>query len=312
MPLFQEEPGGLKPIAKADFDDEKTLQRLIEKNLDVVFKCRFVATEFATGQLHAGRIDTLALSEDDNPVIIEYKRAPSSDLLNQSLFYLAWLHDHHGDFEIAAQKRLGANVTIDWTEIRVICIAPTYKKYDLHAVQMMGANIELWTYRRFANGSLFLEEVVQQVEPSASSVASPQTKNPIMVAAGKKAALTRATATWTFEGHVAGKPEEIKTLALDVQQFMTELDSSVEESPKKLYVAYRTAQNIVCMEVQKQKLVLFVKLDPKKHAGPPNISRDVSDIGHFGTGDLEITVRTSEDLELAKPYLRLAYQKVGG
>jgi predicted transport protein len=312
MPLFQQESNTLKPITKADFDDEKTLQKLIEQNLDAVFKFRFVASEFPTGQLHAGRIDTLALSEDNNPVIIEYKRVASSDLLNQSLFYLAWLNDHHGDFVIAAQKRLGADVVIDWAEIRVICIAPTYKKYDLHAVQVMGANIELWTYRRFANGALFLEEVLQQVDAPAATPPSPQEKNPVMVAAGKKAALTRATATWTFEEHIVGKPDGIRALALDVQQFMTDLDSSIEESPKKLYVAYRTAQNIVCMEVQKQKISLFVKLDPKRYPGPPGISRDVSDIGHFGTGDLEINVRTKEELETAKPYLRLAYEAVGG
>ena len=55
------------------------------------FKCRLVAMEFSTGAQHAGRIDTLALSEDNNPVIIEYKTVESSDLITQSLFYLAWI-----------------------------------------------------------------------------------------------------------------------------------------------------------------------------------------------------------------------------
>ena len=54
--------------------------------------------------LHAGRIDALALSEEDNPVIIEYKKVESSELINQSLYYLNWIQDHKGDFEIAVQK----------------------------------------------------------------------------------------------------------------------------------------------------------------------------------------------------------------
>src|SRR6266571_9082622 len=58
-----------------------------------VFNCRFVASEFSTGAQHAGRIDTLALSEDNNPVIIEYKKVKSSELINQSILYLAWLND---------------------------------------------------------------------------------------------------------------------------------------------------------------------------------------------------------------------------
>lgn len=52
----------------------KDLQTLIENNLITVFNCRFIASEFSTGAIHAGRIDTLALSEDNNPVIIEYKK----------------------------------------------------------------------------------------------------------------------------------------------------------------------------------------------------------------------------------------------
>jgi predicted transport protein len=134
----------------------------------------------------------------------------------------------------------------------------------------------------------------------------------VMVAAGKKAAITRATSVWTFDGHLSNKPDAIRDLALEVRQFMVDLDSAIEEAPKKQYVAYPTSQNIVCMEVQKQKILLTVKLDPKKNSGPHGISRDVSEIGHFGTGDLEITVRTKADLDLAFPYLQMAYEKIGG
>jgi predicted transport protein len=256
-----------------------------------------------------GRIDTLALSEDGNPVIIEYKRVASSELVNQSLFYLSWLHDHHGDFEIAVQKALGPAVSIDWSDTRVICLAPNYKRYDLLAVQMMGANIELWTYRLFANGSLYLEEVLQKGVPQSPPDAG---KNPIMVEAGKKAAATRATANWTFKKHIEGKSAHIRSLVLALQEFMLGLDPSVEEAPKKYYVAYRTTQNIASVETQQKKVLLFLKLDPKVVPGPPGMSRDVTKIGHFGTGDLEITLKTLEDLEVAKPFIQKAYERIGG
>jgi predicted transport protein len=310
MPLFGMVKGSLNAVTQSNFKDEKSLQRLIEQNLGVVFNCRLVATEFSTGQQHAGRIDTLALSEDDNPVIIEYKKVESSELITQSLFYLAWLRDHHGDFEIAVQKALGPKTVVDWSDIRVICIAPNYKKYDLHAVQMMGANIELWSYRLFANDTFYLEEVFQR--SVALSGQQQGVKNPVMVAAGKKAAITKANASWTFQQHIENKPAAVRDLALAVQEFMMGLDPSMEEAPKKLYVAYRTTQNIVCMEVQKQKLLLFLKLDPKKVPGPNGLARDVSDVGHFGTGDLEVTIRTMADLESARPFLVQAYENVGG
>src|SRR4051812_9798870 len=115
MPLFQLTKGKLAAVPQANFIAERDLQTLVERNLGVVFNCRLVASEYPTGAQHAGRIDTLALSEDNNPVIIEYKKVESSDLINQSLFYLAWLSDHHGDFELAAQKALGFKTEVDWS-----------------------------------------------------------------------------------------------------------------------------------------------------------------------------------------------------
>ena len=121
MPLFEQNAGQLVLAEQSNFALEKDLQSLIEQNLETVFSCRFVATEFSTGAQHAGRIDTLGLSEDGNPVIVEYKKVESPGLINQSLYYLNWIADHRGDFELAAQNALGQAVTVDWSDVRVIC-----------------------------------------------------------------------------------------------------------------------------------------------------------------------------------------------
>src|SRR5215510_10677392 len=101
MPLFHIEDRKLSIAKPINFEKEKEIQALIENNLEIVFNCKFIESEFSTGAEYAGRIDTLALSEDNNPVIIEYKKAASSELINQSLFYLSWIKDHRGDFQVA-------------------------------------------------------------------------------------------------------------------------------------------------------------------------------------------------------------------
>ncbi len=83
-------------------------------------------------------------------------------------------------------------------------------------------------------------------------------------------------------------------------------------SPKKFYVAYKTSQNIVCMEVKQQRVILYLKVDPKAVAGPNGVSRDVSNVGHYGTGDLEVSVKGISDLEAVKPFIQMAYERVGG
>jgi predicted transport protein len=313
VPIFDIVGEQLSAVRQENFALEKDLQKLIEDNLGTVFGCRFVATEFSTGAQHAGRIDSLALSEDDNPVVIEYKKVESSDLINQSLFYLSWLYDHKGDFELAAQNTLGSDVKVDWSGVRVICIAPNFKKYDLHAVQMMGAPLELWKYRLFSNNSLYLEEVFQASRSSIPSLPdSNGSKNPVMVEAGKKAALTRATGVYTFEERLGGKGEEIIEMAYAIRDFVLGLDPSIEEVPKKLYVAYKASQNIVCVEVKGKTIKLFLKLKSDDvPAGTVNY-RDMTSIGHFGTGDAEFTIQTLQDFEGVKPFITQAYNKVGG
>ena len=133
-----------------------------------------------------------------------------------------------------------------------------------------------------------------------------------MVAAGKKAAAARAAGSYNFEQHLAGKPESMWNLAVAVNDFITGLDPAIEVAPKKFYVAYKTAQNIVCMEVKQKRVLLYLKLDPKSVRGPKGISRDVTDVGHYGTGDLRISLKSPSDFDASKPFIQMAYEKVGG
>ncbi|CAN5574373.1 hypothetical protein BH10PLA1_BH10PLA1_11950 [soil metagenome] len=214
---------------------------------------------------------------------------------------------------MAARKKLGTSIEISWDEIRVICIAPGYRKFDLHAVKVMGANIELWQYRLFANNSIYLEEIFRKDSGASENSAWPGTgKNPVMVEAGKKAAATRLQGIYTFEKHLENVPNETREIVNDIRQFVLDLGESVEESPKKLYVAYKLAKNFVCVEVHQKWVTLFLKLDPAELSPFPANARDVAKIGHYGTGDLELIIKSRKDVELAKQYIKDAYEAVGG
>ncbi len=313
MPLFQRDKQKLEMIRPTKFSNEKELQTLIEANLYEMFSCHFVATEFSTGSVHGGRIDSLALSEENNPVIIEYKVVESSQLVNQSLYYLSWINDHQGDFEIAVQKAFPSKkIEIDWSNIRVICIAPDYKKYDLHAVKMMGSNIELWQYRYYENGALFFEEIYKRSIVSSAKIESFSNKNPIMVEAGKKAALTRASGIYSFEKHLDKIEKSKQNLVISLQDYILGLDEAIEEVPKKYYVAYKVSQNFACMEVHKNNILIYLKINPDTVENMQSNCRDMRDIGHYGTGDFEIRISNDEDVENAKEFISLAFNNIGG
>lgn len=314
MALFKITQDKLTLCKPINFNLEKELQILVESNLETIFSCRFVATEFPTGSAHSGRIDTLAISEDGNPVILEYKKVESSQLLNQSLYYLNWILDHRGDFQVAANKAFNNEVEIDWNDIRVICLAPGYTKYDLHAAQVMGASIELWQYKLYDDGSFYIEEIFRRnSETNAnSSTVSDNGKDPKMVAAGKKAAITRATGSYTVDEHLEKMSESSRLVAEQLREFILSIDNNIEEIPKKFYLAYKTTKNFVCLQTRKNKIHLYLKIHPSEISTLPENARDVSEIGHYGTGDFELTISNAIDAEAAEPFIRKSYENVGG
>jgi len=301
MPIFNMNDGQLSTISLTDFATERELQRLIEVNLEVTFGCSLVASEFSTGSVHSGRIDTLALSEDGNPVIIEYKKVASASLINQALFYLDWIKDHHGDFEIAARQKLG-EVPIDWAAIRVICLAPQYDNYSVHAVRHMSAGIELWRYRYFANNTLELEEVfrstqARNVRTSAEPEAIVDTKVVELPA-------------YTIEAIQAKGSPETLDLFERVHEHLLSLDDAIDVVPKKLYIAYKLARNLACIEIQRKKVV--ITLNRKAYDNMPSNFLDVTNVGHWGTGDVEIHVSNEAELVTALQGISEAYKLAGG
>lgn len=61
LKLFSLHAGTAKQLPASSMALEKSLQTLIEKNLETFLGVRFLATEHRTGARHAGRIDTLGL-----------------------------------------------------------------------------------------------------------------------------------------------------------------------------------------------------------------------------------------------------------
>ena len=51
MALFHKDKDHLSLIKQSKFKNEKELQTLIERNINTIFNCRFVATEFPTGPI---------------------------------------------------------------------------------------------------------------------------------------------------------------------------------------------------------------------------------------------------------------------
>jgi len=53
---------------------------------------------------------------------------------------------------------------------------------------------------------------------------------------------------------------------------------------------------------------IYLKVDPSSIELEDGFTRDVRNVGHFGTGDLEVTMKNHEDLERAKDLIIQSYE----
>jgi predicted transport protein len=295
--LFHLQADSARELRAESVDIEKSLQELMEQHLESFLGVRFLATEYVTGKTHGGRIDTLGLDDNNCPVIIEYKRALNENVMSQGLFYLDWLMDHKGEFELQVLRKLGAEFAekIDWSGPRLLCIAGDFSRYDEYAVLQIPRNIELLRYRRYG-GDLLLLELVR----AGASV--PNTRRP----QGNEIAKKKQTPDLAAETDAQSK--SLQDVWETMKAFLLALGDDVLMRELEHYVAFRRLKNFVCVKVRSKDLQIWLKLDPSSIALEEGFTRDVSQIGHAGTGDLEIRIQTAADLERAQPLLLRSYQ----
>lgn len=298
--LFRLTAGNATELSGRAAAIEKQLQSLIEAQMPAFLGVRFLASEYATGKTHKGRIDSLGVDENNCPVIVEYKRHSNENVINQGLFYLDWLLDHQAEFRWLVMETLGKDVAeaIDWAGTRLLCIAADFTRYDQHAVQQIPRNIELLRYKLF-DDDLLLLELVNAVSVSDVTAAKPGTEQSQQPKSGSK--------DKSFDEQYAGALPATREVYDALAAHVLALGDDVVERRLKLYTAFRRLKNFVSVVMYPNKMLVMLKVDPDTLALEEGFSRDVREIGHWGTGELELTLRTLADLDKAKPLLDRSY-----
>ncbi|OME76919.1 DUF91 domain-containing protein [Paenibacillus sp. FSL A5-0031] len=298
--LFNINGGEVTELEGKSVAVEKSLQTLMERHLEAILGIRFLATEYSTGKTHGGRIDTLGIDENNAPVIIEYKRSTNENVINQGLYYLDWLLDHKAEFTLLVMKKYGNDVAelIDWSTTRLVCIAGGFTKYDGHAVQQINRNIELYSYKQFGDELLMLDLV------NATTAQDVEFDKVKQVPASNK------TSEKTVTEYLAQSDAVLKNRYEAIRAFLVALGDDVQEKTLKHYIAFRRIKNFACIEVHPQmgRITIYIKVNPESIDIEPGFTRDVRKIGHYGTGELEITINNDEQLEKAKSLLLKSYE----
>lgn len=286
--LFRTINGTVEELEGTSVQLEKSLQTLIEQNLDTLLGIRFLVSEYSTGKTHGGRIDTLGIDENGCPIIIEYKRALNENVINQGLFYLDWLMDHKADFRWLVMDRVGKEQAenIEWAASRLLCIAGSFTNYDEHAIKQIPRNIELIRYRRYGDDYLLLE----LVNATTASIASPSSV-PVI-------------STGDYSDIVGQTSKDVRDLFEALKASLFALGDDVQMKVLKNYIAFTRIRTFAYVRVrlQLQQVIVDVNVDPDSIILEP----DFTYVGQDKI--LRIRIKNAADLEKAQPLLLKSYE----
>ncbi len=261
MPLYQIDANNLKPIKKTEFKYERDLQKLTENNMEEVFNLKFVASEF---QLDNLRIDTLAFNEETNSfVIIEYKKSKNYSVIDQGYSYLSLLLNNKAEFVLKYNQKFNTNYgkeDIDFTQSKIMFIAPNYTTYQLKSIEFNDLAFELWKVTKYSNNTVLYDKL--NISENKASIKEVKTTN-------KKEDVNKEIIKYTEEMCFNNKPDNIKELYENLKERILNEFEDIEIVATKLYIVFKTSNKIIIsIEAFKGQLKGWINLKNTKLINP--------------------------------------------
>lgn len=87
------------------------------------------------------------------------------------------------------------------------------------------------------------------------------------------------------------------------------LSANVKREFKKMYIAYKLDTNFVDIIVNKASLTLNINIGYDEVNDPKEICTDISGVGHWGNGDVSVSVEHSDEIDDAMEIIQQAFEK---
>jgi uncharacterized protein with ParB-like and HNH nuclease domain/predicted transport protein len=118
----------------------------------------------------------------------------------------------------------------------------------------------------------------------------------------------KETVIYTIETHEHLKGDILK-LYNALKKRILNIDSSVREEYKKLYIAFKSSTNFVDIIPQKARLVLSLNIDFADVIDPKGLCKDVTDLGRWGNGDVEVAFSNLNQIDDIMDLIQQAFDK---
>ena len=300
MSLYNLVNDSLNYIKEEPFKLEKEIQTLCENNLDRLLNCELVKSEFCVENF---RLDSLGFDKSTSSfVIIEYKRDKNFSVIDQGYAYLSLMLNHKSDFILEYNETTGKNIRrsdVDWTQSKVVFIAPSFTTYQIEAIGFKDLPIELYEIKKYSNKTVSFTQIINK--ESKESIKTISKTNDQLEAVNKEIKV------YTEQENIEFGTQEIQELYEKLKNMILNIADDITIKPRKLYIAYIRKINFCDINVQKNQIKIWLNIEKGKLSDSKEIVRDVSKIGHHGNGDYEITINSDSDIEYVVSLIRQSY-----
>lgn len=126
---------------------------------------------------------------------------------------------------------------------------------------------------------------------------------------GKKPKSTASVPT--ISDKIMAAKGDMKKLIDQVTNHIRGLGDDVKEAPQKHYVAFKRNRNFASLQlkVKNKVVVLYLNIDPDNVEIEEGFTRDVRAIGHYGTGHLEVLIKSAADFDKSKSLVQRSYDE---
>ncbi|MBT1706310.1 DUF5655 domain-containing protein [Chryseosolibacter indicus] len=289
MAIYTNSNGKLRQVNESQFKLEKDIQKLVEENLPILTNLQFVKSEFI---IKNKRIDTLAFDKQtDGFVIIEFKRDRNISVIDQGFSYLSLMLENKAEFIIEYNESLNTNLKrddIDWSQSRVVFVAPSFTDNQKLATNFKDVAIELWEIKKYENNIISFNQIKKTSSQSIRQVAK---------VGGEIEEVSKEIKVYNEEDLIMKGSQEIVELYESLKSRLLQLDD-IEISPTKIYIGFKLNTKIITdIDIRKNSLKQRINLKKGLLNDPKKLFYDVSEKGHWGAGDYE-AVHNSEDVDI--------------
>lgn len=158
-------------------------------------------------------------------------------------------------------------------------------------------------------GEQVIKDRAAKLAARAIKVWTPPCLDPAILEAYKPKA---ETAGYTLDDHPYLQSGPLRDVFEAFRKQVVALDPCVTEEFLKLYVAYKAETNFVDIVPQAKRLRLSLNMKFPEINDPHGICKDVSGLGRWGNGDVEVGLASLEELPYVIGLVRQAFEKQMG